>query len=55
MNVVDVLLAKFQELIVQAIPQIILLLSHSEWNIRRTGAAALSKISMPGKALTSLT
>ena len=53
MNVIDVLLAKLRESIVQAIPHIITLLSHREWNIRQKGANALLKLSKQCKALKS--
>jgi HEAT repeat protein len=49
------LVAEFRESIRQAFPQIIALLSHSEWYIQETGADALSKLSVPGKALNFLT
>ena len=49
LSVVDVLVAEFGESIRPAISQIIGLLSHSESNVRRAGADALSKFSEQGK------
>ena len=44
-NVADVLVAEFRESISPAIPEIIPLLSHSDLNVRRVAADALSKLS----------
>ena len=48
-NVADVLVAEFRESISPAIPEIIPLLSHSDLNVRRVAADALSKLSEQGK------
>ena len=49
MNIADVLVAEYQESIILAIPQIIGFLSDSDWNLRKAGADALSKLSEQGK------
>jgi HEAT repeat protein len=49
------LVAKYRESIRQAIPQIITLLSHSEWGVREAGVNALSKLSEQGKKLKFMT
>ena len=48
LNIADVLVAEFRELIRPAIRQIIALLSHNEWEVREAGADALSKLSEQG-------
>ena len=47
--------AEFRELVRDAIPQIIDLLSDSELNVRRAGADALSKLSDEGNISSFLT
>jgi HEAT repeat protein len=49
------LVAEYRESIRQAIPQIITLLSHSEWGVRQAGVDALSKLSEQCRALNFMT
>lgn len=55
LNVADVLVAEFRELIKPAILQIITLLSQSELYFLRAGANALAKLSEQGKESIFLT
>ena len=47
--VVDILVAEFREPVEAAIPQIIGFLDNSNWNFRKAGANAVSKLSEQGK------
>ena len=49
MNIADVLVAKYRESIMIAIPQIIALLSDKMTYVREAGADALSKLSEQGE------
>ena len=48
MNITDVLVVEFRDIIRPAIRQIIALLSHSDLKVRKAGADALSELSEQG-------